>query len=121
MMDAVHDDGYEYEGTAGHVFRLPSAGTTQLYRAFSPYDHFYTISRDELDSAIQNGTYVSDGTEAYVYATPICGSIPFYQLYDPELQDNLYTTNATERDDAMDNGYTYVGIACYIVPDLHGN
>ena len=59
----------------------------------------------------------SDGTAAYVYATPICGSIPVYRLYNRELQHNLYTTNATERDDAMYNGYSCVKIrvACYMI------
>lgn len=78
-----------------------------------------------MDSTIKNGTHVSDGTAAHVYATPIrlCGSIPVYRLYNRELQDNLYTTNATERDDAMYNGYSCVKIrvACYILPDFYVN
>ena len=123
MLDAIANDGYQYQGPAGHVFRMPIEGTFPLYRAYSPSftDHFYTISQDDLDSAVQNGTYRSGGTGAYVYATQKCGSIPFYQLYNPELQDNLYTANMTEGAEALSNGYTYVGIAYYIQPDLYVN
>ena len=121
MMNALDVHGYEYQGPAGHVLSSKRERTSLLYSAYShsAMDHFYTISQDDMDSAIKDGTYVSDGTAAYVYATSICGSIPFYRLYNPELQDNLYTTNTTERDDAMDNGYTFVEIACYILPDFY--
>ena len=83
-------------------------------------DHFYMISQDTMDGAVTGGAYLNEGTGAYVYNTSgTCRSVSLYQLYNLDLQDDLYTTNVKEAGDAINNlGYKYIGIACYIPPDL---
>lgn len=75
-----------------------------------------------MDGAVPGGAYVvqNESTGAYVYkASGTCRSVPLSQLYNLDLQDNLCTTNVKQAGDAINNlGYEYIGIACYILPDL---
>lgn len=85
MRGAIASDSYVYQGVMGLIFRLPSEGTTLLYRGFNPnvVDHFLTISQDEVDYTIAKEGYLSEGTGGHAYTTQVCGSIPLYHLFSP--------------------------------------
>jgi hypothetical protein len=88
-------------------------GTVPLYRLYNGWEHFYTTSGSERDSAIQIAGYWSEGIACYVFASPLEGTIPFYRLYKNGC-DHFYTTSASEIDSATRVGYGYEGIACYV-------
>ncbi len=47
----------------------------------------------------------------------IANQIPFWRLYNENIQDHFYTTDAAERDRAIrDYGYKDDGVACYVLP-----
>jgi len=48
---------------------------------------------------------------------PLCGSIPLYRLRQPTSDNHFYTTNANERDNAINNlGYISEGIGGHVWP-----
>ncbi|KZT71845.1 hypothetical protein DAEQUDRAFT_665103, partial [Daedalea quercina L-15889] len=114
MHRALTDLTYTYEGSMGLVLRLPTVSTTLLYRLYSlnKTDHFYT------DNAIPHSDYRDQGTSAYVFETQVCGSILLYRLYSSSAMDHFYTTSETQRENALKDGYSDEGIACYVLPTL---
>ena len=91
----------------------------------SPYDyigdHFYTTDAAERDNAVNVYGYTNEGTACYVYDThdhlhhhqP--GLTPLYRQFNPNNGDHFYTTDAAERDNAVNvYGYTNEGTACYV-------
>ncbi|KAH9925880.1 uncharacterized protein BXZ73DRAFT_103052 [Epithele typhae] len=95
--------------------------TTPFYRAYSPSatDHFYTTSVSEYNTATSSLGYQKEGIAARVYpatGTHGVGAVPFYRLYSASGTDHFYTTSASERDNAVQIGYTYEGVSSYIYP-----
>lgn len=119
MSDAISSGYYVSQGNAGLVFRAPTEATVPLYRGFNPneVEHYYTTSQKDMGTAIASEVYLTEGTAAYVYPEQICGSIPLYYVWLPG-KDSFYTTNETEREDALKNGYEDQGVACYVLPNL---
>jgi hypothetical protein len=61
--------------------------------------------------------YSFEKNEGYVFDAPRAGVVPLYRLFHPGNGDHFYTTNATERDNAVrSSGYVSEGIACYVFP-----
>ncbi|KAK0495992.1 hypothetical protein EDD18DRAFT_1353611 [Armillaria luteobubalina] len=108
------------------------------------YDHFYTTNAAEMQRAVttlhykaegQTGLvfgfqapvlshipphwlgYKDEGIVGYIYPKEMCCSVPLYRLYhDKPVRDHLYTEDSKEIDSAKRLGYTYEGIAGYILP-----
>jgi hypothetical protein len=59
------------EGIMGYIATSPACGSVPLYRVYSPstFDHFYTTSAAERDSALRGG-YINEGIAGYVWAGP---------------------------------------------------
>ena len=119
MNETIASGKYVFQGHQGLVFRVPTENTVPLYAEYAPArtEHYYSTSQAEIDLGISKQGYVTQGTAAYVYATQICGSIPLYYLWIPG-KDNFYTTNETQRENAIKAGYRNEGVACYVLPDL---
>lgn len=115
----VTNETYASQGNAGLLFREPTVSTVRLYRVVNPYSvsRYYTTNRDDADSAIINDEYTTEGIAGYVYTSQICGSIPLYHA-SLSTKDSFYTTDESELENAVKNGYTDEGIACYVLPTL---
>jgi hypothetical protein len=121
---AIQRHGYVSEGIAAHVAATPLPGTVPLYRAYNPErgDHLYTTRVAEFDY-LTPAPYVSEGIAAYVAPstapTPVRVRMTaaLYRLYKHASGDHFYTTDAAERDTAIQrHGYVSEGIAAHVAP-----
>lgn len=104
--------------------KLPSPQWVPFYRAFlsSDIDHFYCSSESHLQVAIE-GNYQFEGVEGYVSLHPFQLSPPdtlrnIYRFYIPDnttqrTKGHYYTTNDTDRDLRIAQGWIYEGITGY--------
>lgn len=108
--------GYVSESSVGNLINSKDQVTVPLYRYYSSSltNHFYSIS-DEVPAG-----YMSEGVMGYIFVSHREGTVPLYRLYRHEVSplngDHLYTTSATERDNAAQFGYVYEGIEGYVCP-----
>ena len=57
-----------------------------------------------------------EGTAGYIFSNQEPHSVPLYRLYNGNIGDHFYTTNAAERDNAPQHlGYNYEGITGYVL------
>jgi predicted patatin/cPLA2 family phospholipase len=86
---------YQADGITCYVYDKPTGvNDAELFRLLNPNtgDHFYTISRTELQNALDNLGYIYEGVTCYVLASQTTGTIPFYQLhkvYEPPVDVDL--------------------------------
>ncbi|KAG6837770.1 hypothetical protein H0H93_001697 [Arthromyces matolae] len=97
------------------------ANARPFYRAYNSakVDHFYTLSQNEINTAIRSGGYVSEGISSYIFPNSQTGTVPLFRLYNPTVVDHFYTTSSTERNNAQRLGYNSEGIAGYIYPNAN--
>src|SRR6266511_3744605 len=83
--NAVANLGYINEGIACDVLGAAGAGTTPLFRVFSPAsgDHFYTTDVAERDNAVANLGYVDEGVACHVFAAPGAGTTSLFRAFSP--------------------------------------
>jgi len=97
---------------------LNSGPLVPIYRLanyHNSYPYFYTASNVEVDSAEKNG-YTLQGIGFYAFETRGNDSslAPVYRLYNPSVENYLYTTSTSERDSALSAGaYQNQGIVFY--------
>lgn len=86
--------------------------------------HAFRVEGEEQERIIQTTVLVPTAVD-HIYTDEkdttcnICGevrevepdSVPLYRLYNPYTQEHLLTTNATERDQLVNVGWSYDGIA----------
>lgn len=83
------------------------------------FDHFYTISVGERDTAVASSGYQNEGIACYVFNSISRARSPLYRLWNPVNGDHFYTASAGERDTAVASfGYQNEGIACYVFSTL---
>jgi hypothetical protein len=129
---AVAHDGYVDEGVTGfvhafppsaakgvacHVFSQNGLNTQPVFRlrSITTIDHFYTMSQQEREHAIQHAHYVDEGIAFFAFPAAIPGSAPLFRLFKSATGDHLYTTSADERDRAKNNeGYSDEGILGHV-------
>ncbi len=95
---------WTYEGVAYTAYATPVAGSTPLYRFYSPSmkGHFFTISDTEKSSIIANfpsTTWTFEGTAYYVLpvsANPATSTL-VYRFWSPKNQHHFYTASPTEK------------------------
>ena len=119
--DRPTGSGYDigaYEYTTATDFKIP------VYRFWSSenHGHFYTSSKTERDSIMQN--YAVQGwqyeSEVYTaYSTNVAGTTPLYRFWSSTSKGHFYTADPAERDYILAN-YTdaewhYEGIAYYVL------
>ena len=60
-----------------------------------------------------------DNITSLLLSVPPPQSVPFYRLYSSAQGDHFYTTNSTERDNAVAKfGYKDEGVAAYVFPPI---
>lgn len=93
----------------------PPTGWGPLYRYYNSAttDHFYTRDWSELGSG-KNG-YIYEFPEGQIAGTQLAGTVPLYRLYYPN-RDHYYTVNAVDKSNAQAAGWTYEGVAGYVLP-----
>lgn len=91
-----------------HLYSSLVDGTRPLFRCLSPAGLRFYSTNEGCD-----GTGVNESTVGFIGTEARCGAIPLYRLRHP-TRSSLYTHSATERDSAIDFGYTYVGITGYV-------
>ncbi|KAJ7496553.1 hypothetical protein FB451DRAFT_1385949 [Mycena latifolia] len=114
------DDGYEFDGVAARVFKTEQPSTVPFYHVFNraTRDNFYTTDVGARDAALASGpkTAVDEGVAAYVFSRRVCGGVPLYRLYNSATRDHFYTTDESEREDAVtDGGYDDPVIAGFVL------
>jgi len=98
----------------------------QLYDVKRGADHIYTINPMEVEAAQSHGVdftgYAYGGISGRVFNDHPPGAVPVFRLYQPELGDQLYTSNPIERWTAIHNLlYRDEGVAFYLYPTyFHG-
>ncbi len=100
------------------VYRLSSAGGIST----NEKSHFYTTDDNERNAKIDADWYY-EGIIGYTEDND--NFVPMYFLYKggqnpPALNDYFYTTSEIEKNRAVANGYTYMGIMCYLSLDGGG-
>ncbi|MDG6146446.1 hypothetical protein NF717_12455, partial [Lactococcus formosensis] len=74
-----------------------------------------TQSAVERDLAVANSGYQYEGIACYVFSTQVDQTFPLYRLYHPGFGDHFYTTDPTERSNAMSQlGYKSEGTVGFI-------
>ncbi|KAJ7878380.1 hypothetical protein B0H14DRAFT_3778520, partial [Mycena olivaceomarginata] len=98
---------FALQGVAAPIFVTQEESTVPFYRLNTATTHnFYTISKTEIDAALQNGWRIAAADTFYIYPTQVYGSIPFYRLYNATKMANFYTISESERLDFNANqGY----------------
>jgi len=106
-----------------------TATTVPLYRLYGSSHHFYTTSKAERDSAIQNANYKDEGIAGYVFDKLVPGTVALYRFVKETSTGtrHYYAISSVERQAAINDGYKSEGICCYVsknatdgtVPFLH--
>ena len=89
---------WDYEGIGFYVRTSASAGFAPLYRAWNGSDHFYTTNEAEYNGLPSQ--YAREGIAGYVSPSAIGGHSPLYRLYQPNIDDHMYTASQSEYDNA---------------------
>jgi hypothetical protein len=85
----------------------------------SIFDHFYTISVGERDTAVASSGYQNECIACYVFNSISRARSPLYRVWNPVTGDHFYTASASERDTAVATSvYQNEGIACYVFSTL---
>lgn len=102
--------GFTYEGPSGYLYNYSKTGTVPFYRLYNSTtsDHLYQTS-----SSIPVG-YHYESIMGYVYTTQVTGTVPLYRYYKAS-GGHFYTLDINELGGGTNQGYTYEGIACYVV------
>lgn len=101
------------------VYRLSTAGGAST----NEKSHFYTTDDNERNSKIADDWYY-EGIIGFTEDND--NFVPMYFLYrggqnPPALNDYFYTTSEIEKNRAVSNGYTNMGIMCYLSLDGDGS
>ncbi|KAF7351618.1 hypothetical protein MSAN_01594300 [Mycena sanguinolenta] len=112
-------DTASFLGVAALIFPFSEPSTVPLFAlrgTGTPSAYFYTTNATERDEVLAQG-WQNWTTTGYIYPSQICGSVPLYRLhYIAANTDYIYTTSTTTRDNAILNqGFTYEGIAGYVM------
>jgi len=112
------DPGYVMESADYFMTDNTDApGATTVSRMFNPVtgDRFYSLSANEITSAIANG-YIMETPDAFLAESsfPPGGGLGVYQLYNNKLDRHLYTWNYAEVLSAGAAGYTNEGTAFWL-------
>ncbi|KAF7351631.1 hypothetical protein MSAN_01595700 [Mycena sanguinolenta] len=112
-------DTASFLGVAALIFPFSEPSTVPLFAlrgTGTPSAYFYTTNATERDEVLAQG-WQNWTTAGYIYPSQICGSVPLYRLHYIAANTNyIYTTSTTTRDDAILNqGFTYEGIAGYVM------
>ncbi|KAF8195257.1 hypothetical protein K438DRAFT_1760918 [Mycena galopus ATCC 62051] len=124
LINPAIQDGYSLETVPAMVFVTQEESTLPFYRLYNAAatDSFYTLNTTERDMALASGYVLQPSDpQTYIYPTQICGSVPFYRLYNSPSTDNFYTISETESIEAANQGYSYIGIAGYVLPQTAGD
>ena len=71
-------------------------------------DTAYLTNKDEVIIAVNNGC-INKGIIGYVYSNKQENNKPLYRLWSAQYNNNFYTTNETEKNNALANGWFLVG------------
>jgi hypothetical protein len=84
------------------------------------FDHLYTMSANERDSAVQSNGYTDEGIACFVFDTGVTpGTMPLFRLYGTPVgkPNHLYTLSLDELNQAINHfGYKLENIACFVFP-----
>lgn len=102
--------GFTYESPVGYLYNYAKTGTVAFYRLYNSTtdDHLYQTS-----NSIPVG-YHYESVLGYVYSTQVAGTVPLYRYYK-STGGHFYTLDINELGGGTNEGYTYEGIACYVV------
>jgi hypothetical protein len=127
---AVQTYHYTFEGITGYLYPGQVPGTLPLFRLSFEGIHLYVTDKAQRDNAIAYG-WTDEGITGYVFSAAAPGTAPlqgvnrFWNIPLFRLSHNghhLYTASAIERDLAVQKyGYTFEGIACYLLSILLQN
>jgi len=124
------EHGYSFEKVEGFVSLYPFETTHNLkgvYRLFNETEssHVYTTDGVQRDALLALGTnWKYEGITGFTTDSP--NNVPFYHVKlintaQPSLTDYFYTTSEIEKNRAVANGYTNMGIMCYLSLDGDGS
>ena len=101
-------------GTNGMPATSASGQFVPLYRMFANGDHFYTTNASERSSL--GSSYRDEGIAGYLATSQIAGTQPFYRMLRQgnNMNDHLYTANASEHQSVLGQGYHDEGVIGYI-------
>jgi hypothetical protein len=108
--DIAKASGYSDEGTAYYALTAPSGDSLPVFRMERSSRRLYTTIPYERGLAIISN-YRQETSYFYVYEANYPGTVPIYRLVNPSTGDYLYTSNSTERDQAIQKyGYLSEGV-----------
>jgi Repeat of unknown function (DUF5648) len=116
---------YVDEGTCGFVSPTAPNGPAPFFRAYHPTTggHLYTVDIAESDLALKQSGYRGDGISCFIFqdGTQLDNAVPLFRCFNANLDDHFYTTDATERDNAITAlGYKDEGLAGWVLSPAVG-
>lgn len=94
----------------------PSDAVPLYWSTIPSVDVFYTTVISDITSVVRGDGYDFGGIACLVFTTQELSTVPLFHVYNGHLIDNFYTTSTTERDLALESGYTASPTAAYIYP-----
>jgi len=101
--------GYNDEGIAFYGLSGQTGDNMLVYRLQRSKRYLNTVFPDEKATAVQIG-YAQETSYFFAYPPNYPGTVPVYRLSNPANGDYLLTTNAAERDSALNYGYHLEGV-----------
>ena len=109
-----------YVGNGIDFYADPSWSNTgyPVYRLYNPttYQHVWTTDSQQRQTDLQNG-YNDEGiaftsiSTVRQEVTPAQGKLLVYRFYIPQTYSHFWTTDVNERDNMINSGYAYEGVA----------
>ncbi|KAJ7016897.1 hypothetical protein C8F04DRAFT_1201345 [Mycena alexandri] len=92
----------------------PSDAVPWYFMEVAGQNIYYSTAITDVTNLVGDLAYTFLGIAVRVFPTQERSTVPFFHLQNDQTSDNIYTTSATARELALEEGWGDAGIAAYI-------